>query len=238
MASRAVNLLLDMGNSSVKWRYASDRGRCGGNDLLPDLREAPANVWVASVASSEREAALAALCEKRWRLTPWFARSEGSACGVTNSYAEPSRMGVDRWLAMIAAYAIAADAVCVVDAGSALTIDHVASNGHHRGGYIIPGRTLMRDALTVGTARVNVAHTSATSLQPGTCTQEAVNHGLMLAQVGAVAMAIDQVAEPAQLVFCGGDGAELMRVLGRGGRYIEDLVLDGLERLGGATTQA
>ncbi|MEM0954452.1 MAG: type III pantothenate kinase [Pseudomonadota bacterium] len=233
-----MTLLLDVGNSSVKWRAGELRGRCEGESVLPDLPTTPAGIWVASVASAERQGMLTELCQQRWQKTPWFARSERSACGVTNSYAEPSRMGVDRWLAMIAAFDVTQSPVCVVDAGSALTIDFVGAGGQHTGGYIIPGQNLMQQALAGGTARVRVGTSGEPSLQPGTSTDEAVGHGLMLAQVGAVAFALEQMDMELKLIFSGGDGASLMRLLGRGGDYREDLVLDGLFLLGTTSSRA
>jgi type III pantothenate kinase len=223
-----VILLLDIGNSSVKWRLAGRSGRLSGDTLLPPLERAPDAIWVSSVASPEREQALAREAMQQWQRDPWFARSEASACGLTNSYAQPQRMGVDRWLAMIAAYVRVKGAVCVVDAGSALTIDFVDADGQHLGGYIIPGLDLMAQSLASGTARVRVSGPGQGELLPGRSTEAAVSNGLYLAHAGAVALAGERYGHNSSFVFTGGGGEELMRVLGLGGDYVADLVLEGL----------
>ena len=69
-------------------------------------------------------------------------------------------------------------------------------------------------------------------IEPGTSTETAVFNGLQLAQTGAIATALDRYGAGEALLFTGGGGAVAMRLLGRGGEYLEDLVLDGLALLG------
>jgi type III pantothenate kinase len=234
-----VILQLDLGNSALKWRCwdgedVLERGslpRAGGL-ALPELENPPSEVWVASVADKASNEELAALVSASWQLTTWFAESTGSACGVTNSYKEPERMGVDRWLAMIAAWQANSAALCVVDAGSALTIDFLDSKGAHRGGYILPGLAMMERSLLGETARVRFDDAARDRITPGVSTEEAVLNGLQLAQVGAITTALDRFGEGETLVFTGGNGRGARSLLGRDGEYMEDLVLDGLALLG------
>jgi type III pantothenate kinase len=189
-------------------------------------------VWVASVAGTEAEAALAGLLSGRWGVQPWFARSTAQCGAVRNSYREPARMGVDRWLAMLAAWQRVQGRVWVVDAGSALTVDLLSDGGRHEGGYIIPGPALMERALLQDTGRVRFAEEADYDLTPGTSTAEAVRHGVALAQAGALALALDRAGvAPGRVLFCGGWGETLMGLLDRGGEYLPDLVFDGLEIL-------
>ena len=229
-----MKLLLDIGNTAIKWRAENQGGRLSRDEAmpLPDLDESPDAVWVASVADAGFEQALAHAVVERWQVQPWFARSGSDACGVSNSYEEPGRMGVDRWLAMIAAFAEVRGACCVVDAGSALTIDFLDISGCHRGGYILPGLAMMERALLGDTARVRFGESARDEMSPGTSTESAVFNGLQLAQVGAVATALDRFGEGGAIVFTGGDGEVAQRLLDRGGQFIESLVLDGLEILG------
>lgn len=239
-----VCLQFDVGNSSAKWRLVADgevvlRGQyaCGDRDALAQLANihpAPQAVWIASVASPSTEAELAAAVTELWSLTPWFARSAARSRDLVNSYREPARMGVDRWLAMLGARARTQSRLCVVDAGSALTIDLVAADGTHEGGYIVPGPALMERALLLDTHRVRFDDDIDYALSPGTSTAEAVRHGIALAQAGAVALALDSSGgEPPALFFCGGAGAILMTLLDRGGTYALDLVFEGLEVMAG-----
>ena len=120
--------------------------------------------------------------------------------------------------------------LCVIDAGSAVTIDLVSADGQHAGGYILPGPTLMERALLLDTDRVRFEEDLVYNLTPGRSTAEAVRHGVALALVGAVELALARLGDPdVQLVFSGGAGEVLMDLLGRGGRWHPDLVFDGLE---------
>ena len=68
----------------------------------------------------------------------------------------------------------------IVDAGSALTIDFVAANGEHRGGYILPGIDSMERALLSDTDRVRFGEARRDCIDPGRSTEEAVYNGLLL----------------------------------------------------------
>ncbi len=238
-------LQLDVGNSGAKWRLLEDglvtaRGTYLAGDEnsraeLLDCAPALSQVWVASVAGAEAEAVLVAMLAGRWGVQPWFARSTARCGAVRSSYREPARMGVDRWLAMLAAWQRAQGRVWVVDAGSALTLDLLSDSGRHEGGYIIPGPTLMERALLQDTDRVRFAEAAGYDLAPGASTAEAVRHGIALAQAGALALALDRAGPaPPRVFFCGGWGRTLMGLLDRGGEYLPDLVFEGLEILAAA----
>ena len=112
----------------------------------------PRRVWVASVASAARadqvRGALASIEPQRieWLRTP---RRAG---GVTNSYAKPERLGIDRFLAMLATHARASGSCVVVGCGTALTLDAVAGDGHHAEGMIALSPTGMLQVLQARTA--------------------------------------------------------------------------------------
>ncbi|TXS96809.1 type III pantothenate kinase [Parahaliea maris] len=233
---------LDVGNSSAKWRVVQGDtllGRGSYREEDPVSREEllacceqPDYIWVSSVASAEQDSALSRLLQERWNVEPWFARSEAETLGLRNSYTEPERMGVDRWLAMLAARERSRGRLCVVDAGSALTIDLVSAAGEHEGGYIIPGPDLMERALLLDTDRVRFSEASDYRLDPGCSTAQAVRHGIALAQVGAVRQALAEAGSELHLVLTGGGAAWLYDQLGRCGEFIPDLVLDGLQLQG------
>lgn len=236
-------LQLDVGNSSAKWRLVEDgqvlaRGRYSAADAasresLLGCADSLKQIWVSSVAGRETEEELAALVRDRWGVEPWFARTQARSGDLVNSYADPARMGVDRWLAMLGARGRCRDRACVVDAGSALTIDLIAASGEHEGGYIIPGPALMERALLLDTDRVRFAEDVGYALTPGRSTAEAVRHGIALAQAGALVVALDTAGqEVPSLFFCGGAGQTLMGLVGRGGEWVPDLVFEGLESLG------
>ncbi|UTW11020.1 type III pantothenate kinase [Marinobacterium rhizophilum] len=233
-------LEIDIGNTFLKWRYAdAERGWVRGRLLGAQLDETQFACWpdevagvrVACVAGVEMAALVSRYCQARWKLTPEFARVERHAAGVSNSYADPSRMGVDRWLGMLAAYNQVKGAVCVVDCGSAITIDFVSADGTHSGGYIVPGVRLMTSSLLSNTARV-VADQGVEQfdMTPGTHTSAAVFHGINFVLDAIAQRLLQQLAADypsAQLLVTGGDGELFARLAGRG-EYCPDLVLDGL----------
>lgn len=235
-------LQLDVGNSGAKWRLVNRenilaRGEYSAADdasrqSLLASTESLDHIWVASVASSAQDKALAGLLREHWGVDPWFARTEAHSGDLTNSYEDPARMGVDRWLAMLGARQRVSDRLCVIDAGSALTIDLVSASGVHEGGYIIPGAGLMERALLLDTDRVRFDEAADYTLSPGTDTASAVRHGIALAQVGAITAALAEAGEdPPTLLFSGGGGEHLMGLLQLGGEWAPDLVFEGLEAM-------
>ena len=151
--------LIDLGNSRLKW-VRLDHLSAGGVRMLahggtfdvPMLANALAEVrggdsiWLASVAGHEAtEAVAAAVTQCGARLER--ARTRPALAGVRIAYAEPSRLGVDRFLALLAAHARARQPWLIASVGTALTIDLLATDGRHHGGLIAPSPTLMREAL-------------------------------------------------------------------------------------------
>ena len=239
MSIPGVCLQLDIGNTSAKWRLVNgnkviSRGDYQSNDESSQQRllnccESLDHIWISSVTTTASELLLSRLLENQWGIAPWFARSESRTGGLINSYEEPSRMGVDRWLAMLAGREQKKSRLCVIDGGSALTIDIVSADGRHEGGYIIPGAALMERALLLDTDRVRFDEEVGYGLSPGTSTAHAVRHGIALAQAGAITLALEQAAdEPMAILFCGGAGQSLMELVDRGGEVVPDLVFEGL----------
>ncbi|MBE1159045.1 type III pantothenate kinase [Dyella acidiphila] len=161
-----MKLLLDLGNTRLKWALAgndgwSARGAVAWDaDVAAALQQAwsslqaPQRVLGASVVDAEREALLQQAVGSVFARDIAWVRTPAQACGVRNAYAEPQRLGVDRFLAMVAAHA-AGHAPCVLAGiGTALTLDALAADGQHLGGLIAPGPLLMQQSLLGATARV------------------------------------------------------------------------------------
>lgn len=233
-------LQLDVGNSSAKWRLMRDgeiagRGRYRADDseslqALLSCSDTLEHIWVSSVADIERNKNMSELLKNHWGVVPWFAHSTAQLGSLRNSYSEPERLGVDRWLAMLGGQNHLSDRFAVVDAGSALTIDIVAADGLHEGGYIIPGAALMERALLLDTDRVRFEEQADYRLVPGQSTAEAVRHGIAASQVGAVRIVLDSLGIGVDdLLFCGGGASQLMALSDLGGRWVPDLVFEGLE---------
>lgn len=229
---------LDVGNTRCKWRLKDaagdviDRGVDAGFPAIGSAMPAPQRVRIARVAGAAA----------RWRqwardefgVEPEFARSTASACGVTNGYGEPDRLGVDRWLAVCAAFVDARRACVVIDAGSAITADAVDKDGRHLGGYITPGLRLLGGAVVANTADVawQPEGQAALAMGPGDSTQRAVAAGIAVMAVGFVERALRELstrlAERPTVYLTGGDGAGLRPLLSFDVIEAPDLVLDGL----------
>lgn len=217
---------LDIGNTLTKWRLKDvmdnsiiergsvwTRGRWENSSSLPDLRTISV-MRVSNVGGREILSVVERLA-RRYRVPLHVARSTAKFAGVRNGYANPEKLGVDRWLGLLAAYKTYG-ACFVVDCGSALTIDVVTSDGSHLGGYIAPGLRLMRESLKLGTKNIQIDQQDVSKgfMGFGKSTNEAVSHGIYLAALGQIDSAYKQalrmVPEKLTVVVTGGD-AELLR---------------------------
>ena len=205
-------------------------GASGGVDT-PALPERPRRVRVACVAGDRR--GIAERFEDAYGVRPEFAETTPELAGVICGYDEPARLGVDRWLALVAAWHAARRAVAVVDLGTAATLDFVAADGRHQGGYIVPGLGLMAAALARDTAGVRVAGDLAPDLAPGRNTAQAVRRGSTAMLLDFIEASVGRFAhaggDSPGVFLTGGDAELLAGRLPFASRVEPDLVLDGLE---------
>lgn len=229
-------LEIDAGNTSLKWRW---RGSAASSVLdLAQLESAlahagrPGEVLVCNVRGAEFEAELARLLMHKWSLCPRFARVARECGGVRNQYPDPSRLGADRWLAMLAGYGLTRQACLIADSGTALTIDLVDASGLHLGGYIMPGLEALRTGLLRNTEIRLPQEGESESTTLGNDTGAAVRNGTLFMLCSAVRMAaarLRQETERPMLILTGGNAALLEEELGPDGvMAIPELVLDGL----------
>jgi type III pantothenate kinase len=239
-------LLIDVGNTRIKWRLLeteyTEKGAqtsYGNFDefslFLVQLKTSEINVWLAAV---NKTAELSALLASAHFKSISIVQSQKAQCGVINSYLHPERMGVDRWLALIAAFnstqrSDKKNGVIVVDAGSALTIDVLNAKGQHLGGYIVPGLLMAQRALFANTEQVieynddiNRIDDFTRSKKLGNNTKQCVEYGVIKQLIALV----KQVAEEYpnfEVFFSGGDG-EVLATFFETGVVDRDLVLKGL----------
>ena len=199
----------------------------GWEDLLPERVHA---AFVCSVAAPGLTLALLdALTRRCGRIS--IARTQPALAGVRIAYAQPYRLGVDRFLALLAAHARAPQAWLVVGVGTALTIDLLAADGRHHGGRIAPSPTLMREALHARAPQLPV--TGGMYGEFATDTTDALASGCEGAALGvidrSVAAATALLAEPPRLLLHGGGARMLLPQLPHAG-HAPALVLEGLAR--------
>jgi type III pantothenate kinase len=227
---------IDIGNSYTKWRLTDGavvyRSGSQTTQSISNGLELPPGVPIlrvrlSSVVSDSLQGDLVAQMKSQFNAEVAVAKVSSSAAGVTCGYDDPSSLGIDRWLAMMASYSRYQASVLVVDAGSAMTLDLVTAEGRHIGGYILPGLTLMRDALWGGTDRVKVdADATSGGIDPAQDTAAAVNQGSLLASIAVIEKLLVQYQS--NLVVTGGDAKQLLPYLKGKVDYQPNLVLDGL----------
>ena len=220
-------LELDCGNSFVKWRVIGE-AHCPPvaegvathvDDLAQELSDRNvgkiSRCRLVSVRSDDETAAIVSALSALLKVEVAKACSTHGVGGVVNGYRDPQRLGLDRWLAVVAAYNLCKGACLVIDLGTAITVDLVARDGKHLGGYIAPGIALLRGQLLAHTRRVRYdsAETALAlgDLSPGRSTAEAVERGCLLMARSYVSSQISLAHNPLGDEFAiyvtGGDAA-------------------------------
>jgi type III pantothenate kinase len=167
-------LLLDVGNSRLKWavlRQPYQRRQDFAAQGVMELKALhtsaaswsrlfkatgrPEVIYACNVAGAGMERQIRAASMRARLDTPHFVHSAAVAAGVRNGYPEPWRLGVDRWVQLIGAhYEHPGKDLCLVSLGTAMTIDLLNAAGRHLGGSIVPGARLMIESLLERTAGI------------------------------------------------------------------------------------
>ncbi len=173
-----------------------------------------------------------------WDIEPRWVVSTREACGVTNGYDHPNRLGVDRWVAMIGArHRVLAQGrprpALVGMGGTAVTVDALDAEGRFLGGLILPGFGLVLRALEIGTAGLKAPTGEAVDFP--TNTSDALMSGGSDALAGAVGRMHRKLrqhtgAEPA-LIMSGGAAVKLAPITELEFETVETLIFDGLLQL-------
>ena len=234
-----MQLLIDIGNTRLKWATTSaNQLHTAGalehqgitasllvSRIAQTLPQTISHIYVASVASSEFTTRLCKVLEQQLQSPVTQIHSSAYAASVHNGYEQPEKLGVDRWLAIIAGFA-QTGACLVVDAGTALTLDWVNAQGRHQGGLIAPGLHTQWAALT--------AHTQLPpanwddNIPVWACdTHSAIRRGIM-GNLTALIMQHWQLADKPTLLLTGGDATVISTQLSIEHLVIGDLVLRGL----------
>jgi len=236
-----MHLFIDRGNTATKWQVVEGssllmEGVGNNSDSIAAIfkaveKECLSAIFVSSVGSNEFQNALKKWAEKRGYPVPSFIESSSKACGVTNIYSKPKTLGVDRWLAIIAAHNKYEGLLCVVDSGTAMTMDFVMDNGEHLGGYIVPGSKLQQQSLLLNTEKIHVSDVMVKGCL-GVNTAEAVVFGIeqmLLAFIEAKIVEISKKhKQKVTLVLTGGHADQLAEGLVSPVNLEKDLVLQGL----------
>lgn len=239
-----MELFVDVGNSRFKWAqqreqnilFATHAVNYQHLDFIEILNtewadlETPTNIYISNVGKAHLNDFFHQWCKQHWKLQPIFAKTIEKSLFISNGYENPYTLGVDRWLALMGAQPYLSNNLCVVDCGTAVTIDILKINGLYAGGLILAGLQTSRTALTQ----------KAAALQNIQLNQE-INHlklgknthdGIALGTIYAIAGGIEKVAAEhhAKVILTGGDAIFIIPHLKCHFLHLPDLVLQGLTR--------
>ncbi|QNN57821.1 type III pantothenate kinase [Diaphorobacter ruginosibacter] len=242
-------LAIDVGNTRLKWALF-DASRPGANllahgaeflDHIDRLAEGP---W-ASLPAPERmlgcvvagDAVKRRVAEQMelWDVASQWVVPSTQEAGLVNGYDHPSRLGADRWVAMIGArHRMLAQGparpLVLVMVGTAVTVEAIDTDGRFLGGLILPGHGIMLRALETGTAGLHVPTGEVRPFPSNT--SDALTSGGTYAIAGAVERMYQHLKdhcgmEPA-CMMTGGAGWKMAPSMTRPFELVEQLIFDGL----------
>jgi type III pantothenate kinase len=220
-----MSLLMDGGNTRLKLAHVNPDSvvpreitaiAYADLDFEPRLThyltnfEGSRHCFFASVAANVcTEKILQCLSAARFKIT--IVQSKKHALGVQIAYQQPSRLGVDRFLSMIAAHHDYKKNLLIASVGTAMTLDLLDHLGEHRGGVIAASESFVHQAMGE-----RFAVFKDLDGQPGgfsNATDNALATGLRWMQLGAIDKALQEAKtigmNDVSLLLCGG-GAEVM----------------------------
>ncbi|MAV55826.1 MAG: hypothetical protein CMJ28_07740 [Phycisphaerae bacterium] len=236
-------LLVSVGNTSITAAPAPG-GVLEGMERIPHGPEAADRlIEIAGKLDAEATVVIAGVhADETTRLAANLSKLAGPQLRIEDDLAAPigrqlakdATPGIDRLLAAAGAWSMTKEAVIVVDAGTAITVDFVDGEGTFHGGAIAPGLHLMLQALADGTdALPSIAYKSPKEDEPfGADTESAMQLGTFLAARGVISQAIERYALSygawPRVLATGGDAAALLDDAEIVDRVVPDLVLRGM----------
>jgi len=243
-------LAVDIGNTRLKWALydsaaVGEQPIASGAEFLENIDKLADGEW-ARLPSPERmlgccvagdavKRRVEEQMEELWVVPAHWVVSSAAEAGIVNGYDHPTRLGADRWVAMIGArqrmQAEAPDRpMVVVMVGTAVTVEAIDASGRFLGGFILPGHGIMLRALESGTAGLHVPTGEVREFP--TNTSDALTSGGTFAIAGAIERMVQHVrrrcdAEPA-CYMTGGAGWKMSPHMSVRFELVESLIFDGL----------
>ena len=235
-----MNLLVDIGNTRLKWAILQNGELVTGRALVNrqitrhelieawKLQMSPECLAIACVSSTSLLELVLSVAVELWPMIEIIrAKSQAYAFDVHNAYQQPEKLGVDRWLALVATRKHYQLPACIVDCGTAITVDLIDADGKHQGGLISPGLTLMKKSLAEGTEALQFYETNY-AFGPANFTEAAIYSGTLAAAAGLIEHVLTTQSSVMQLILTGGDAEIIAKQLGIKPVIDTDLVLRGL----------
>lgn len=235
-----MNLLVDIGNTRLKWAFCNQADIFSqaplfntdlNHNLLSQLWgncERPSQLAVACVGPESIFELVHSVAETLWpKILIVKAQSQAYRIGVTNAYQQPEKLGVDRWLGLVAGFHDYQQSLCVVSCGTAITVDVIDKTGQHLGGLICPGLWLMKKALATQTEKLTFTETEFAS-GLANMTEAAIHNGVLTATSGLIETTLKNHPDIKLLLLTGGDAKKIAKHLSTPAIIAPDLVLRGL----------
>lgn len=243
-------LAVDVGNTRLKWAlYEAPHPGAAliahGAEFLENIDKLAEGSWATlptptrmlgcAVAADAIKRRVEEQMEELWDApAQWVVSSAGEA-GLVNGYDHPTRLGADRWVAMIGARhrmlaSGRARPMVVVMVGTAVTVEAVDAQGAFLGGFILPGHGIMLRALESGTAGLHVPTGEVREFP--TNTSDALTSGGTFAIAGAIERMVQHVrqhcGEDPVRYMTGGAGWKMAPHMSLPFELVESLIFDGL----------
>lgn len=236
MSEQNECLLIDIGNSRIKYATCLEQSLSDVNVIEPDtdLKALVNHKHKVIISAVKQNDMLDDVIKEATRAGAEViqVKTEPRTLGLVCAYKNYSKLGVDRWLSMLALHNSINKPFAIMDLGTASTCDFV--KGHqHLGGWIAPGYDLMRSSLVSNTFQVTADQEYPDSLILGDTTESCVNHGCLAYIVGMVTSAEQKLRElddDYHLFIDGGSHALLESVVSRRVTMAKNLVFKGLMR--------
>ncbi|MDC3345243.1 type III pantothenate kinase [Candidatus Pseudothioglobus singularis] len=219
------NLYIDIGNSAIKWRTSDSKvfSEDIENFSITALKQSNA-AWLSAVAHPDIVQEISTHFETINILKP-----QKRFGNLTLSYDDSSKLGVDRFLAMLGAINhFPNKPLLVIDIGSAITFDVIDKNGLHHGGLIMPGMKALRGSFEkFKTSDLRLGFKGLANN-----TDDAWKQGTHAMIIGAINHQIESFQydfSDGVVTACGGMVKEIKKELPKPIEIFDNLVLDGLE---------
>lgn len=242
-------LALDVGNTRLKWSLYEEprvgaRLLAHGVQFLENIETLAEGDWsqlqppqwiLGCVVAGDAVKGRVKEQLEIWDTPARWVVSSASEAGVTNGYDHPSRLGSDRWVAIIGArqrlVARGQRKPCVVVmVGTAVTVEALDADGKFLGGIILPGHGIMLRALESGTAGLHVPTGEVRDFP--TNTSDALTSGGTFAIAGAVQRMVDNLrhhcGEEPVCIMTGGAGWKMAPSMTVPFELVDSLIFDGL----------
>lgn len=222
------NVVVDVGNSRIKWGLCADGAVRSTCSLPPDEPAAWMRQWELWTGARGQWVVTGVHPPRRDQFTAWL-RECGQQVRLLDDpkelplrvlLARPDHVGVDRLLDAVAANSRRREgySAVIIDAGSAVTVDSIDGNGAFVGGAILPGLRLMAKALHDYTALLPlIPPPEKPPAVPGTDTPSAMALGIFWAVGGGILALLGEYKSYCRsdidLFLTGGDGERLQLAL-------------------------